>query len=370
MAGGPPRPPARARQTARGPAADTAPCPRPPPQGPSLRTEYIRRRAAAPPALPASTRRPAACHASSCRGPANPPPPVRARGPLCFPRILPIQPDAPLPPLPTPSPLPPPPQSAWQSYDSAAVRVSLDDHMLLVRERGRHAAPGACWGYRAAWGRGLAPGGRASLRDRADCMHQRPGSELDRGLLCSRKPYERSGVCSPHARPRPHDPAMGTAARPPAPAPPSSSSRRLVRVAGGRGPAAGRRRGAVPLLRAGGQAGRRGEPALRQGGGGRGLRMGGLTTALEGCGRGCVCLVQGAGLPLQGLPFPLGRPPKPRCALGEQRCASHPCFPLGNPLAPPLSRRQELLASGLLVEVPTFSKFLHGGGGAGDETGY
>lgn len=33
-------------------------------------------------------------------------------------------------------------RSAWQAYDSAAVRVSVDDHMLLLRERGRHTAPG------------------------------------------------------------------------------------------------------------------------------------------------------------------------------------------------------------------------------------
>lgn len=33
-------------------------------------------------------------------------------------------------------------RSAWQAYDSAAVRVSLDDHMLLLRERGAHKAPG------------------------------------------------------------------------------------------------------------------------------------------------------------------------------------------------------------------------------------
>ena len=44
--------------------------------------------------------------------------------------------------LPIPATTPPP--SAWQAYDSAAVRVSVDDHMLLLRERGRNVAPGAC----------------------------------------------------------------------------------------------------------------------------------------------------------------------------------------------------------------------------------
>jgi SPX domain protein involved in polyphosphate accumulation len=33
-------------------------------------------------------------------------------------------------------------RSAWQAYDSNDVRVSLDDSMLLLRERGRHVAPG------------------------------------------------------------------------------------------------------------------------------------------------------------------------------------------------------------------------------------